>query len=167
MAHIWFMHDAHLGCALFFLDMLAEYTLLALNDSHGFSMSLVCSWNEVGMSYVQVSSSPFCTRPFWRMPRSRVLNLAAQNCESRIARFPESRGWSRQNFRSKKPKNESNRSKVESRKIDSEAPSESHPINAKATWESHDSEPLRAQRLKKCQSRLKLSISTFRIPHKK
>ena len=31
-------------------------------------MYLVCSWNEVGMSYVQVSSSPFCTRPFWRMP---------------------------------------------------------------------------------------------------
>ena len=24
MAHIWFMHDAHLGRALFFLDMLAE-----------------------------------------------------------------------------------------------------------------------------------------------
>ena len=32
-------------------------------------MSLVCSWNELGMSYVQVSSSPFCTRPFWRIPR--------------------------------------------------------------------------------------------------
>ena len=31
-------------------------------------MSLVCSWNELGMSDVQVSSSPFCTRPFWRIP---------------------------------------------------------------------------------------------------
>ena len=135
MAHTWFIHDEHLGCALFFLDMLAEYTLLSMTvirewtkapgsesadricpkkfppkrglwesyflqgiigkthtqnlqilredtlgdtcsagpfcllPSHGYSMSLVCSWNEVGMSYVQVSSSPFCKRPFWRMPK--------------------------------------------------------------------------------------------------
>ena len=31
-------------------------------------MSLVCLWNEVGDILCQVSSSPFCTRPFWRMP---------------------------------------------------------------------------------------------------
>ena len=31
-------------------------------------MSLVCAWNEVGDVLCQVSSSPFCTRPFWRMP---------------------------------------------------------------------------------------------------
>ena len=78
MAHIWFMHDAHLGCALFFLDLLAEiyiYIYSAVNDSHGYSMSLVCSWNELGMSYVPISSSPFCTRPFWRMPTDYAASL--------------------------------------------------------------------------------------------
>ena len=63
------------------------------------------------------------------LPKTRV-TLAAQNRESRIARFPESRAWNRQKFRSEKQKNESNRSKVESRKIDSESPSESLLINA-------------------------------------
>ena len=29
MAHIWFIHDAHLGHAFLFFDMLAEYTLLS------------------------------------------------------------------------------------------------------------------------------------------
>ena len=67
MAHIWFMHDARLGRAFLSLDMLAECTLLSMTVMFKF-MSLVCSWNEVGMSYVQVSSNPFCTRPFWRMP---------------------------------------------------------------------------------------------------
>ena len=71
--------------------------------------------------------------------------LAAQNRESRIARFLESRAGNRQKFRSEKQKIESNRSKVESRKIDSESPSESQPINAQsdlgiARFESHDSE---------------------------
>ena len=60
MGHIWFMHDAHLGCALLFLDILAEYTF-AVNHTHGFSMSLVCGWNEVGDVLCQVSSNPFCT----------------------------------------------------------------------------------------------------------
>ena len=48
----------------------------------------------------------------------------------------EDRGLNGQKFRSEKPtKNESNRSKVESRKIDSELPSKSHPINAlKRHW---------------------------------
>ena len=59
-----------------------------------------------------------------------VSSLAAQNRESRIAQFPESLAWNRQKFHSKKQKNESNRSKVESQEIDSESPSESHPINA-------------------------------------
>ena len=49
---------------------------------------------------------------------------------SRIARFPESRAWNRQKFRSEKQKYESNRSKVASQKTDSESPSESQPINA-------------------------------------
>ena len=53
-------------CAL--LPWYAGWVYIAVNDSHGYSMSLVCSWNELGMSYVPVSSSPFCTRPFWRIP---------------------------------------------------------------------------------------------------
>ena len=39
MAHIWFMHDAHLDRAFLFLDMLAEKDI-AVNDSHVYSMSL-------------------------------------------------------------------------------------------------------------------------------
>ena len=71
--------------------------------------------------------------------------LAAQNRALRIARFPESRAWNRQKFRSEKHNNESNRSKLESQKIDSESPSKSHPINAQsdlgmARFELHDSE---------------------------
>ena len=42
-----------------------------------------------------------------------ISSLAAQNRESRIARFPESRAWNRQNFRSEK-----------------QLPSESHSANA-------------------------------------
>ena len=64
---MWFMHDAHLGRAFLFLDILAEYTLLSMTG-HGYSISLVCSWNEVGDVLCQVSSRPFGTRPFWRMP---------------------------------------------------------------------------------------------------
>ena len=140
-----FIHDAHLGRAFLFLDLLAEHTLLSMTviqgfpkgwfpkllkrvvladvpperkpergyirmsppppgtktgtrvrshvhperkpergytrqdhpftkppfylpASHGYSMSLVWGWNEVGDVLKQVSSSPFCTRPFWWMP---------------------------------------------------------------------------------------------------
>ena len=48
--------------------------------------------------------------------------------ESRFARFPESRAWNRQKFRSEKQDNESNYSKIG--EIDSESWSESHPMNA-------------------------------------
>ena len=61
---------------------------------------------------------------------SRTWRHRIANRESRIARFPESQAWNRQKFRSEKQKNESNCSKVKSRKLDSESPSESHPINA-------------------------------------
>ena len=60
----------------------------------------------------------------------RVPNLVAQNRESRIARFPESRARNRQESSTEKQKNELNRSKVESQKIDSESPSESQLTNA-------------------------------------
>ena len=67
----------------------------------------------------------------WKRRRVGGLqSLAAQNRESRIARFPESRAWNRQKFRSEKRKNDSNRKKVELQKIDSESPFESHPIKA-------------------------------------
>ena len=52
--------------------------------------------------------------------------------ESRIANrtIPSIVGRNRQNFRSKEQKNESNRGKVESQKINIESPSKSHPNNA-------------------------------------
>ena len=62
---MWFMHDAHFGRAFLFLDILAEYTLLSMTV-----MAAPCLWYVVGMKIVmscQVSSSPFCTRPLWRM----------------------------------------------------------------------------------------------------
>ena len=76
-----------------------------------------------------VPSEALMRRLLELMP-SNLRDLAAQNRESRIARFPESRTWNRQKFRSEKQNNESNRSKGESRKIDSESPSESLLINA-------------------------------------
>ena len=77
MAHMWFMHDAHLGRAFFFLEILAEYTLLS-NDM----VFLVCSWNEVGDALCQVSSSPFCTRtPFGECRNS--LQIKELNCKQK------------------------------------------------------------------------------------
>ena len=60
MAHIWFMHDAHLGCALFFLDMLAEYTLLSMTVT-----VTPCLWYVVGMKLV-CPMSKFSQAPFAR-----------------------------------------------------------------------------------------------------
>ena len=63
MAHIWFMHDVHLGCALFFLDMLAEYTLLSMTV-----MVTPCLWYVVGMNLVcpmpKFPQAPFARAPF-------------------------------------------------------------------------------------------------------
>ena len=62
MAHICFMHDAHLGHACLFLDMLAEYTLL--------SMTVIvtpCLWYVVGMKLV-CPMSKFPQAPFARAP---------------------------------------------------------------------------------------------------
>ena len=67
MAHMWSMHDAYLGHA-FTVPWYSGWLYIAVNDSHAYSMSLVCSLNEVGDVLCQVSSSPFCMRPFWRMP---------------------------------------------------------------------------------------------------
>ena len=64
MAHMWFIHDAHLGPAFLFLDLFCLHIYIAVNDSHGYSMSQVRSWHEVDDVLRQVSSSPFGTRPF-------------------------------------------------------------------------------------------------------
>ena len=50
MAHMWFMHDAHLGRAFLFLDHLAEYTFLSMTVmatpclKYGVGMKLVMSY---------------------------------------------------------------------------------------------------------------------------
>ena len=62
MAHRWFMHDAHLGCALFFLDMLAEYTLLSMTV-----MVAPCLWYVAGMKSV-CPMSKFPQAPLARAP---------------------------------------------------------------------------------------------------
>ena len=56
------MHDAHLGCALFFLDMLAEDTLLSMTV-----MVTPCLWYVVGMNLV-CPMSKFPQAPFARAP---------------------------------------------------------------------------------------------------
>ena len=61
----------HAWCTLRLCVLVPWYSgciCVAINDSHGYSMSLVCSWNEVGDVLCQVSSSLFCTCPSWRMP---------------------------------------------------------------------------------------------------
>ena len=68
--------------------------------------------------------------------RNRLLGhfriLAAQNCKSRIANrtIPRIVGVESPEIPQREYKKESNRSEVESRKVDSESPSESHPIDA-------------------------------------
>ena len=52
------MHDAHLGCPLFFLDMLAGYTLRSMTV-----MVTPCLWYVVGMNLV-CPMSKFPQAPF-------------------------------------------------------------------------------------------------------
>ena len=56
MAHMWLVHDAHLGRAFLFLEIFWLIIYIAVNQSHGSSMSKVCSWNAVGDVLCQVSS---------------------------------------------------------------------------------------------------------------
>ena len=80
MAHIWFMHDAHLGCALFFLDMLAEYTLLSMTV-----MVFSCLWYVVGMKLVcpmsKFPQAPFARAPFGECRLNLYQKDLKQNCE--------------------------------------------------------------------------------------
>ena len=57
------MHDAHLACALFFLDMLAAYTLLSVTV-----MVAPCLWYVVRMNLVCPPMSKFPQAPFARAP---------------------------------------------------------------------------------------------------
>ena len=70
---------------------------------------------------------------------SGAFNLAARNCESRIARFPESQAWSRQTFCNEKQNIGWNRSKVESQKSVQNRHLNRILSMLKATLESHDS----------------------------
>ena len=83
-----------------------------------------------------VVSEFFQIEPLHRLIRDcrDLQNLAAQNRESRIARFPESRARNCQNFRSERRKIQWKRSKVESQKTDSES------SMLKVNLASHDSE---------------------------
>ena len=71
------MHDAHLGCALFFLDMLAEYTLLSMTV-----MVAPCLWYVVGMKLVcpmsKFPQAPFARAPFGRLEHIDLLRLLLQ-----------------------------------------------------------------------------------------
>ena len=98
MAHIWLMHDAHLGCALFFLDMVAEYTLLSMTV-----MVIPCLWYVDGMNLVcpmsKFPQAPFARAPFgecrqWFRPQPEVPCVATNlvglilmffSCESKPA----------------------------------------------------------------------------------
>ena len=63
------MHDAHLGCALFFLDMLAEYT---------------CLWYVVGMNLVcpmtKFPHAPFARAPFGES-RQTIMHTTSHHAE--------------------------------------------------------------------------------------
>ena len=60
---MWSMHDAHLGRAFLFLDILAEYTLLSMTG-----MATPCLKYVVGMklvmSYAKFPQAPFARTPF-------------------------------------------------------------------------------------------------------
>ena len=60
---MWFMHDAHLGRAFLFLDILAEHILLSMTVT-----ATPCLWNVFGMklvmSYVKFPQAPFARAPF-------------------------------------------------------------------------------------------------------
>ena len=70
MAHMWLMHDAHLGCAFLFLDSLAEYTLPSMTVMDSWLTHVSTLQYVVGMSlklvmfYVKFPQAPFARAPF-------------------------------------------------------------------------------------------------------
>ena len=62
LAHMGFMHDAHLDRSFLFPDSLAEYTLLSMTV-----MVTPCLWYVVGMKlvmpYVKLPPAPFADTP--------------------------------------------------------------------------------------------------------
>ena len=91
MAHIWFMHDAHLGRAFLFLDMLAEYTLLSMTI-----MATPCLWYVVGMKLVcpmsKISQAPFARAPFGEC-RGTEPETETGSSGNRRSRFSRNREW--------------------------------------------------------------------------
>ena len=63
VAHTWFMHDANLGRAFFFLDSLAEYTLLSMTVMVTPCLKYVVGMQLV-MSYAKFPQAPFARAPF-------------------------------------------------------------------------------------------------------
>ena len=72
------MHDAYLGPAFFFLDILAEYTLLSMTV-----MVTPCLWYVVGMKLVcpmsKFPQAPFARAPFGECRQSRDFNRGSKN----------------------------------------------------------------------------------------
>ena len=63
VAHMWFMHDAHLGRALLLLDILAEYTLLSMTVMVTPRLKYVVGMKLV-MSHAKFPQAPFARAPF-------------------------------------------------------------------------------------------------------
>ena len=67
MAHMWFMHDVHLGRLFLFIDILAEYTLLSMTVMVTPRLKYVVGIKLV-MSSAKFPQTPFARALFWRMP---------------------------------------------------------------------------------------------------
>ena len=86
MAHMWFMHDANLGRAFLFLDILAECTVLSMTI-----MVTPYLWYVVGMK-LAMSCAKFTQAPFARAPLANANSTMREaffwDCEKAIpARF--------------------------------------------------------------------------------
>ena len=71
-------YAVHACCIIFWLNLHC-----CQGQSCLLHVYLVCSWNEVGDVLCQVSSSPFCTCPFWRMPTILETGKAAK-CRQKV-----------------------------------------------------------------------------------
>ena len=91
MAHMRFMHESAWctlrSCVL--VDWYSGWVYIAVHDSHGFSMSLVCSWNEVGMSYVEFPEAPFLGEGKWGRKKCRRIPKREGDWQGRVPKcFP-------------------------------------------------------------------------------
>ena len=63
MAHMWFIHDAHLGRAFLFLDILAEYALVSVTGMVTPCLKYVVGMKMV-MPYAKLPQAPVAHAPF-------------------------------------------------------------------------------------------------------